>query len=77
MIMDTLFDTIQGLQASTLDSTQLASLCDQQRALTMRRIADWLRGNAKIFQLEWDTTMSRELTNLAGDLDYLADFTEP
>ena len=77
MIMVTLFDTIQGLQASTLDSTQLETLCEKQRILTMHRIADWLRGNAKIFQFEWDTSMARELKDLAEDLDYLADFTEP
>jgi len=75
--MVTLFDTVQGLQASTLDSTQLEALCGQQRILTMHRIADWLRGNAKFFQLAWDTSMSRELKHLAEDLDYLADFTEP
>ena len=75
--MVTLFDTIQGLQASTLDSTQLETLCEKQRILTMHRIADWLRGNAKIFQFEWDTSMARELKDLAEDLDYLADFTEP
>ena len=77
MILVTLFDTIQGLQASTLDSTQLETLCEKQRILTMHRIADWLRGNAKIFQFEWDTSMARELKDLAEDLDYLADFTEP
>ena len=75
--MVTLFDTIQGLQASTLDSTHLETLCEKQRILTMHRIADWLRGNAKIFQFEWDTSMARELKDLAEDLDYLADFTEP
>ena len=75
--MANLFDTIQGLQTSTLDSTQLESLCDQQRVMTMHRIADWLRGNAAFFAQEWDTSMSRELTQVADDLDYLADFTEP
>jgi len=75
--MVALFDTVQGLQASILDSTQLEALCGQQRVLTMHRIAAWLRGNAKLFKLEWDTSMSRELESLAEDLDYLADFTEP
>lgn len=71
-----LFDTVQGLQASILDATELTDLCIQQRSLTMHRIADWLRGNSKLFQLEWDTSMARSLKNLAEDLDYLADFTE-
>lgn len=75
--MVTLFDIVQGLQASILDTTQLESLCEQQRALTMHRIAGWLRNNAAIFQLEWQTSMARELTNLADDLDYIAEFSAP
>ena len=74
--MANLFETVPGLQTSTLDSTQLESLCVQQRTLTMHKIAAWLRSNAEIFQLEWDTVVSRELNSLADDLDHLADFKE-
>ena len=74
--MANLFDTVQGLQASVVDSTQLEDLCIQQRTLTMHNIATWLRSNSAIFQLEWDTVVSRELSNLADDLDHLADFKE-
>ena len=74
--MANLFETVPGLQTSTLDSTQLESLCAQQRSLTMHKIADWLRSNTKIFELEWDTVISRELKHLADDLDHLADFKE-
>ena len=74
--MANLFETITGLQTSTLDSTQLESLCAQQRTLTMHQIAEWLRGNAEIFKLEWDTIVFRELSSLADDLDHLADFKE-
>ena len=76
MIMANLFETVPGLQTATLDSTQLESLCAQQRTLTMHQIAAWLRSNAEIFKLEWETTVSRELTNLADDLDHLADFKD-
>ena len=74
--MVNLFETVPGLQTSTLDSTQLESLCVQQRSLTMHIIADWLRSNSKIFELEWDTVVSRELKHLADDLDHLANFKE-
>ena len=38
--MANLFETITGLQTSTLDSTQLESLCAQQRNLTIHKIAE-------------------------------------
>ena len=76
MIMANLFETIPGLQTSTLDSTQLESLCAQQRNLTIHKIAEWLRSNAEIFKLDWNTPVARELIYLADDLDHLADFKE-
>ena len=78
--METPFDLIQGLQASILDSTQLELICEQQRTLTMHRIAGWLRGNAKLFQyfppIENDV-MAQEVNSLAEDLEYMANFSSP
>ena len=71
--LETMFDTVTGLQASKLDTHQLKDMCREQQSITMNRVASWLRMNSKIFQLEWDTTVSRELKNLADELDYLAD----
>ena len=45
----TLFDMIPNLETAMLDSTQLAELCKQQQTLTMTRIANWLRSNARIY----------------------------
>ena len=71
--LETMFDTVTGLQASILDTHQLKDMCREQQSITMNRVASGLRMNSKIFQLEWDTTVSRELKNLADELDYLAD----
>tara|TARA_Y100001951_G_C11124965_1_gene174946 strand:+ start:278 stop:544 length:267 start_codon:yes stop_codon:yes gene_type:complete len=71
--LETIFDTVTGLQASILDTHQLKDMCREQQSITMNRVASWLRMNSKIFQLEWDTTVSRELKNLADELDYLAE----
>ena len=76
MIMANLFETVTGLQTALLDSTQLEDLCAQQRTLTMHQIAGWLRSNAKIFELEWDTVLSRELKHLADDLDHIAELKD-
>jgi S-adenosylmethionine synthetase len=58
--------------AALLDSTEIENICIEQRSMTMRRIANWLRNNAKIFELEWETIVAYELKNLADDLDHLA-----
>ena len=71
--LETMFDTDTGLQASILDTHQLKDMCREQQSITMNRVASWLRMNSKIFQLEWDTTVSWELKNLADELDYLED----
>lgn len=71
--LETMFDTVQiQSTAATLDSTELASMCVAQRSITMRRIASWLRSNAKIFELEWESLIATELKSLADDLDHLA-----
>ena len=71
--LETMFDTVPGLEASIVDVHQLKAICQQQQSITMHRMANWLRMNAKTFQLEWDLSMSRELKGLADEVDYLAD----
>jgi len=53
-------------------SNQVDSAAKAQQVLTMRRIAAWLRCNSKIYQLEWDHSLARELKMLADDLEHLA-----
>tara|TARA_Y100000310_G_C20666101_1_gene807584 strand:+ start:266 stop:508 length:243 start_codon:yes stop_codon:yes gene_type:complete len=71
--IETLFDLVPSPQtAALLDSSEIKDMCREQQSLTMQRIASWLRNNSKIFQLEWDYTIARELKDLADDLDHLA-----
>ena len=71
--IETLFDLVSSPQtAALLDSSELTDMCKEQQSLTMKRIASWLRSNSKIFQLEWDYSIARELKDLADDLDHLA-----
>ena len=71
--LETMFDIVEVKEdAVVLDSTEVNSLLKEQRDITMRRIANWLRNNARIFELEWESTVARELKNLADDLDHLA-----
>ena len=71
--IETLFDLVPSSQtAALLDSSEITDMCREQQSLTMQRIASWLRNNSKIFQLEWDYTIARELKDLADDLDHLA-----
>ena len=71
--IETLFDVVSSPQtAALLDSSEIKDMCREQQSLTMQRIASWLRNNSKIFQLEWDYTIARELKDLADDLDHLA-----
>ena len=71
--LETLFDTVEGLQASIVDVHQLSNLCREQQALSMRRVATWVRSRAKTCQLEWDTQSASELKGLSDELEYLAD----
>ena len=70
---ETLFDIILDLQASTLDSSQLDELCKFQQSLTMTRIANWLRSNARIYHLGHEVSISKQISSLADELDYLAE----
>ena len=71
--LETMFDTVEvGSDALILDSTEMISALEEQRSLTMRRVASWLRNNGRIFKLEWDFVVAKELENLADDLDHLS-----
>ena len=71
--IETLFDLVSSPRtAALLDSSEIKDMCQEQQSLTMKRIASWLRSNSKIFQLEWDYSIARELKDLADDLDRLA-----
>jgi len=76
MIMENLFDTVQGLQASIVDADQLENLCKEQRRLTMRRISEWLRGNAEFYAAGYEIQISNQVANLADELAYLAEQEE-
>ena len=70
--LETMFDTVEiNTGAVLLDSTELKNMLVEQRKITMTRVASWLRSNSKIFELNWETNMAKELTELAADLDHL------
>ena len=71
--LETMFDVVEIKgDALVLDSTEMPSALEEQRSLTMRRVASWLRNNGRIFKLEWDYIVAKELEDLADDLDHLA-----
>ena len=71
--IETLFDLVPSSQtAALLDSSEITNMCKEQQSLTMKRIANWLRNNSKIFQQERESSLARELKDLADDLDHLA-----
>ena len=71
--VETLLDTVEGLQASIVDVHQLSNLCREQQALTMRRVANWLRMNGRIYDRNWEMSIGKEIGGLADELEYLAD----
>ena len=80
--LETIFDLVTDALApidkdtphvvGTPYSNQADRAAQAQQVLTMRRIASWLRSNSKIYQLEWDHSLARELKMLADDLEHLA-----
>ena len=71
--LETMFDVVEIKgDALVLDSTEMTSALEEQRSLTMRRVASWLRNNGRIFKLEWDYIVAKELEDLADGLDHLA-----
>lgn len=73
---ETLFDVVPNLQTATLDTIQLDELCKVQQSLTMKRIASWLRNNARIYSLGYEVSIAKQVSSLADELDYLSDIAE-
>ena len=71
--LETMFDTVTGLHASILDTHQLKDMCREQQAITMRRISNWLRMNARIYNLGYEVSISKQVGSLADEIDYLAE----
>jgi len=71
--LETLLDTVDNLQASIVDVHQLKDMCREQQALTMRRVASWLRMNGRIYDRNWEVSVGKEIGSLADELDYLSD----
>jgi len=71
--LETLFDILPKMQAATLDSTQLEDICRQQQSLTMRRVAYWLHGHAKLRFATGESAISSQIKTIAEELDYLSD----
>ena len=71
--LETLFDTVLGLQASVVDVHQLKNICREQQVITMKRVASWLRMNGRISNRNWEISVGKEMGGLANELDYLAD----
>jgi hypothetical protein len=70
--LETMFDTVQvASDAVLLDSTELKVMLAEQRSITMKRVASWLRSNSRIFELGWEPTIAKELKSLADELDHL------
>jgi len=63
----------KGFLENSVNGALFTKMCEEQQVLTLHRVAHWLRGNAKIFQLDWVTVVAKELNNVADDLDYLSD----
>ena len=79
--LETLFDLVTDTLPNDKDTPhvitelnipQNVELAQAQSILTTKRIAYWLRGNAKIYSLGLESQWARELCQLADDLDYLA-----
>ena len=71
--LETMFDTVLGLQASVVDVHQLQKICREQQAITMKRVASWLRMNGRISNRNWEVSVGKEISGLADELDYLAE----
>ena len=71
--LETMFDTVLGLQASVVDVHQLHNICREQQAITMKRVASWLRMNGRISNRNWEVSVGKEISGLADELDYLAE----
>ena len=71
--LETMFDTVLGLQASMLDTADLKDICRKQQTITMHRVANWLRMNARIYNKDYEVSIGKQVGGLADELDYLAE----
>ena len=74
--LETMFDTVSGLEASIVDVNNLEDMCRKQQAITMKRIASWLRMNGRIYTRNWEVSVGQEIGSLANELDYLAEIAQ-
>jgi|TARA_Y100000310_G_scaffold223475_1_gene225338 hypothetical protein len=74
--LETMFDTVNGLQASLVDVNNLEDICRKQQAITMKRIASWLRMNGRIYTQNWEVSVGKEIGGLADELDYLSEVSQ-
>ena len=73
--LETIFDTVTGLQASILDTHQLKDICREQQSITLNRVANWLRMNSRVYTKGGEISISTQMSGLADELDYLADIS--
>ena len=71
--LETIFDTVEGLEASIVDVHNLEHICRKQQSITMKRVASWLRMNGRVYNRNWETSIGKEIQHLADELDYLAE----
>jgi len=74
--LETMFDTVDGLEASIVDVNNLEDICRKQQAITMRRVANWLRMSGRIYHRNGEVSVGKETSSLADELDYLADISQ-
>ena len=74
--LETIFDIVEGLEASIVDVNNLEDMCRKQQAIPMRRIASWLRMHGHIYTSNWETSVGKEVGGLADELDYLANISK-
>ena len=71
--METIFDIVPNLQATTLDSTQLEKICKEQQSITFDRIAKWLTGHSRMFVHGGEFQVSRHIENLSEEMELLSE----
>lgn len=72
VIMETVFDILKPMEAATLDSTEIEAICKRQQSLTFDRISKWLLVNSRLYTKEGQIQISKQVKNLADELEYLS-----
>ena len=79
--LETLFDLVTDTVSTDKDTPHVATerqlpqsveMAQAQAVLTTRRIAHWLRGNARLYDYALESQWAIELRQLADDLEFLA-----